>query len=158
MYLNPRLPEKLSGTALNYKFRGEQLVIGLDKGLYSVFNSQFKLSTTTDFGFHTKNNELEYFHSNDDVYSLKAQLAKTGKLSVEIVKWNEKECVWNQIVSPNERKITYSVCQLKADNLYAIFINGQNFKTLKSNDEGSLKFDVNTKTDSVEIRIQLLNQ
>ena len=158
MYLNPHLPEKLSGTALNYKFRGEKLVINLDKGHYSVSNNQFKLSSTSDFGFHAKNNELEYFHSNDDAYSLKAQLVKTGKLSVEIVKWNEKECVWNQIASSNMREITYSVCQLKADNLYAILINGQIYKTLKSNNEGILKFNVNAKPDSTEIRIQLVNK
>jgi len=156
MYLNPHLPEKLSGTTLNYKFRGDKLAIRLDKGRYSISNNQFKLSSTTRFGFHTGKNELEYFNSNDDTYSLKAQPINAGNLSVEIVKWSDKECVWNQIASPNSGKINYSACQLKPDHKYELVINGQTGKTLKSDKEGHLEFDVNTKIDSSEIRIQLL--
>jgi len=158
MYLNPHIPDKLSGTTLNYKFRGEQLVIKLDKGRYSVSNAQFKLTSTNDFGFYTGKNELEYFNSGNDAYSLKAQLIKAGNLSVNIVKWNENERVWNQLTHPNKGKITYSVSKLKADNKYAISINGQIFKTLKSDKEGRLEFDVNPKVDLTEIRIQLIGK
>ncbi|HEY5510128.1 MAG TPA: hypothetical protein VIK10_03790 [Prolixibacteraceae bacterium] len=158
MYLNPHIPEKLSGTTLNYKFRGDKLVISLDKGRYSVSNAQFKLTSAKDFGFNAGKNELEYFNSDNDAYSLKAHLVKTGNLSIEIVRWNEKECAWNQIASPNTGKITYSACKLKADNKYAIKVNDQIFKTLKSDKEGRLEFDVNSKTDSTKISIQLLNK
>ena len=158
MYLHPHLPEKLSGTRLNYKFRGDDLVIGLDEGRYSISNSQFKLISATDFGFNVEPKVLEYFNSNDDAYSLKAQLNKETNLSVEIVRWNEKERVWNQIASPKSGKITYSACQLKAHNNYTITVNGEIYKTLKSDKEGRLEFDINTKNDSSEIRIQLLNK
>ena len=158
MYLNPHIPDKLSGTTLNYKFRGDKLVISLDKGRYSVSNTQFKLTSTNDFGFNAGNNELQYFNSNNNEYSLKAQLTKAGNLSVKVVRWNEKECVWNQTASSNSGKITYSACKLKADNQYAIKVNGQIYKTLKSDKEGRLEFDVNPKADSTEIRIQLLNK
>ena len=158
MYLNPHLPEKLSGTILNYKFRGEKLIIGLDKGRYSVSNPQFKLSAATDFGFNTGKNELEYFNSNNDAYSLKARLINAGKLSVEIIKWDEKECVWNQVAVPNSGKISYWVCQLKPGHKYELVINGQTGKTLTSDKTGCLEFDVNTKPDSAEIHIQLVNE
>ena len=158
MYLNPHMPEKLSGTTLNYKFRGDKLIISLDKDRYSVSNNQFKLSSTTNFGFHAGVNELEYFHSNEDAFSLKAQPINAGNLSVGIVKWNEKECVWDQIRSKNAGKVIYSACRLKVDGKYVVFVNGQIYKTLKSNKEGCLQFDVNAKTDSSEIRIQLLNE
>ena len=158
MYLNPHIPDKLSGTTLNYKFRGDKLVISLDKGLYSISNTQFKLTSTNDFGFNAGKNEFEYFNSGNNEYSLKAQLIKAGNLSVEIIKWNEKEFVWNQIAPPNTGSITYSVGRLKADNQYAIKVNGQIYKTLKSDKEGRLAFDVNPKADSTEIRIQLLNK
>jgi hypothetical protein len=158
MYLNPHLPEKLSRTALNYKFRGEKLVIGLDKGHYSVSTPRFKLSSTTDFGFNADKNELEFFNSNNDAYSLKARLINAGKLSLEIIKWDEKECVWNQVSSPNVGKISYSACKLKADSKYVIAVNGKISKTIKSDKEGRLEFDVNTKPDSEEIRIQLVNE
>lgn len=72
MYLNPHIPDKLSGTTLNYKFRGDKLVISLDKERYSVSNAQFKLTSTNDFGFNAGKNELQYFNSNNDVCSLKA--------------------------------------------------------------------------------------
>jgi len=157
MYLNPHIPEKLSGTTLNYKFRGDKLIISLDKGRYSVSNAQFKLTSAKDFGFNSGKNQLEYFNSGNDAWSLKAQLVKTSNLSVEIGRWNEKECTWNQTASLNAGSITYSVSKLKADNQYAIKVNGLLYKTLKSDKEGRLKFDVNAKTDSTEIHIQILN-
>ncbi|MEN6453735.1 MAG: hypothetical protein ABFD10_05700 [Prolixibacteraceae bacterium] len=158
LYLNPHLPDRLAGTRLNYRFRGEKLVIGLDKGHYSVSNSQFKLASTTDFGFHTINNELKYFNSNDETYSLKAKLINAGNLSVEIVEWNEKECVWNQAVSPDEGKISYSAGQLKAGSKYAVIVNNKEYKTIQCDREGRLEFDIDTKTGSSMIRIQLLNE
>jgi len=158
MYLNPHIPEKLSGTTLNYKFRRDKLVISLDKERFSIANAQFKLTSANDFGFNAGKNEMEYFNSDNDAWSLKAQLTKAGNLTVEIVKWDEKECAWNQIASPNTGKITYFARKLKADNKYAIKINGQISSTLKSDKEGCLKFDVNTKTDSTAIHIQLLNE
>ena len=157
MYLNPHIPDKLSGTTLNYKFRGDKLIISLDKGRYSVSNAQFKLTSPRDFGFNTGKNELEYFNSGNNEYSLKAQLPKTGNLSVEIVRWDEKEGVWNQFASLNTGKITYSVYKLKADNKYAVSINGQIYKTLESDKEGRLEFEVNVKTNLTEIRFKLLN-
>jgi len=157
MYLNPHLPEKLSGTTLNYNFRGDNLLISLEKGRYSISNARFKLSSTSNFGFNATKNELEYFNSGSDVCSLKAQLIGTGNLSVEIVDWNEKEGVWNQIGSSKTGKITYKVCDLKADNKYSIRVNGQIIKTLKSNNKGCLEFDVIAKADSTQIRVQFLN-
>lgn len=156
MYLNPHLPEKLSGTELNYNFRGDKLMIQLDKKRYSISNNRFNLTSTKSFGFNAEQNILEYFNSKDDAYSLRAQLAKTGNLSVEIVKWNEEECVWNQITKPDKGKITYSAYKLRADSKYVIAINGQITKTLKSDNKGSLEFEVYSKNDSMEIRIRLL--
>ena len=72
--------------------------------------------------------------------------------------WNEKECAWNQKLSPNIGEITYSAAKLKADNKYVILVNGQDYKTQRSDHEGHLEFDLNTKIDSSEIRIQLLNE
>lgn len=157
MYLNPHLPEKLTGTTLNYKFRGDKLIIGLNKDRYSISNQQFKVTSANDFGFNAGKNELEYFNSANDAYSLKAKLIKSGNLSVEIVKWNEREAIWNQIVSPNTGNISYSLGSLKADNKYVIRVSGQIYKTLKSDKEGRLEFDANAKTNSTEICIQLLN-
>jgi hypothetical protein len=157
LYLNPHLPAKLSGTELNYNFRNDKLKIALATNNYSVSNSQFKITSEKDFGFYANRNELFYFNSSSDVYSLKAQLLKNGDLSVEIVKWNEKECVWNQNTSPDTEKIIYSVGQLKPISKYAVIVNGQIEKTMQSSKQGSLNIDVNAKTDT-QIQIQLLNE
>lgn len=156
MYLNPHIPEKLSGTALNYKFRGDKLVINLDKEHYSISNNQFTLGSTGDFGFHAENNELEYFHANDNAISLKVKLVNLGKLSVEIKKWDERERTWTQVAAPNSGKISYSACQLKPDRKYVLVIDEQTGKILTSDKTGSLKFDVNTNANKSEMRIQLL--
>ena len=158
LYLNPHIPGKLSGTTLNYKFRGEKLIIKLDKEKYSVSNPQFKLSSKNNFGFNSKKNELQYFNSNNATYSLKANVAGSGNLSIEVVEWNENECVWNQVTSPDTRKITYSVCQLKPENKYAVFQDGKIVKTINSSKEGSLDFEVNAKSGSAKLQVQLLNE
>ena len=156
MYLNPHLPEKLSGTTLNYKFRGDKLLISLSKDWYSISNAQFKLSSKNNFGFNASKNELEYFNAGNDTYSLKARLINSGNLSVEIVNWNEKEGVWNQNTSPNTGKITYWASKLKADNKYVIKVNGQIIKTLKTDNDGRWEFDVIAKDNLLEISILLL--
>jgi hypothetical protein len=155
MYLNPHLPEKLSGTTLNYKFRGDNLIISLDKNRYSVSNHQFKLISANSFGFNANQNQLEYFNSNNAVCSLKAQLIKAENLSVEIVRWDENEFQWKQKVSAKEGIVTYSVCNLRPDNSYMVSVDGQIDKILKPNKDGCLKFDVKPETSEMKIHIRL---
>lgn len=154
LYLNPHLPEKLSGTRLNYNFRGDKLQILLDRGRYSVAGKRFKLTSASDFGFHANGNELEYFNSDSDRYSLKVQPEKDGDLAVEIVRWNEAERVWKQIPDPGKGRITYTVSQLKADRLYDLMIDGTVVKTLKADPEGCVEFSIHPKYGPSEIRIR----
>ena len=156
LYLNPHLPEKLSGTELLYNFRNDKLKIGLAPDNYSVSNNQFKLSSKRDFGFYSTNNELYYFNSGKGSWSLKAQLPETGNLSVEIVKWDENACIWNQIATRGKGNIKYTLSGLLTDNVYVILIDGQTVKTQKSDKEGCLKFEADAKTNVVEINIQLV--
>ncbi len=158
MYLNPHLPEKLMGTTLKYAFRGNRLEITLDKGRYSIFNSQFKLSSTTDFGFNTRMNELEYYNKNNNTCSLEAKLINGRSLSLEIVKWKDNECIWNQTFPDSDGIVNYSVFQLKANKKYVITINGHMLKMLNSGRQGQITFDVNPKSSVSEIRIYLLNE
>ena len=89
LYLNPHLPEKLSGTELIYNFRKDKLEIGLSANNYYISNNQFKITSKKDFGFYSKKNELIYFNGKDDVYSLKVQASKN--LSLQIIKWDKQE-------------------------------------------------------------------
>ena len=153
LYLNPHLPEKLSGTELNYNFRGERLKIKLETWKYSASNQQYKITTAYDFGFNATNEGLEYFNSNEDNWSIKAQTAKTNSLSLEIVNCTKTEVSFNQVAS-NNSKVTYSVNNLMPNHQFIISINKQTFKSLKSDKKGYLTFDVNAASSQSEILIK----
>lgn len=154
LYLDPHLPDRLAGTTLNYRFRGEKLSIGLDKSRYSVSNSQFKLVSANDFGFSASKNVLEYFHSDNDTCSLRAELSGDGTLSVEIKKWDEEVCIWDQATSAGIGKISYAVSGLKAGNRYVVAVDGRTFKTLTSDKKGCLNFDLTAKAHASTITIR----
>lgn len=145
MYLNPHLPKELSGTMLNYKFREDNLKIELDQGLYAVSNEWFKIISPKDFGFNATKNELEYFNSDNDSYSLKAQLLNKGRLFIEIESWDATNCSWKQITSSETEKVVYIVNDLKPEKEYKIMVNNHDYETLKSNFQGQLYFDVSTE-------------
>jgi hypothetical protein len=153
LYLNPHLPDKLSGTELNYNFRGDRLKIKLEKGRYSISNQQYKVTATHDFGFNSAKDGLEYFVSNGDQWSLKAQISKTNSLALEMTKCTENEVGFKQIASANS-KVTYSVSNLLPDHQFTIFSNNQILRTLKSDKKGSLSFDVNATPQQSEILIK----
>jgi hypothetical protein len=157
LYLNPHLPGRLAGTRLNYQFRGDKLVIGLDKDRYTVSNSHFKLTSANDFGFSASPKTLEYFHSDDDSCSLKVRVAGEENLSVEIKSWDEKERVWNQSASSATGTVNYALSGLKPGSRYAVELNGQPFETLKSDKKGSLSFDVDSGTSAMNIAIRPAN-
>ncbi len=155
MYLNPHITDKLYGTKLNYAFRGEKLVVDLEKGRYSVSNGHFNVISANDFGFNCRNRELEYFNSNSSTCSLRAELENTGNLTVEILKWDEKECSWNQKLSSKTNKVTYSIFKLKANSKYVFELNGKLSNSLKSDANGCLTFEANAEAFKSLICIRL---
>jgi hypothetical protein len=155
MYLNPHLPKTLSGTELNYIFRGDRLRINLDIDKYSISNDHFRLTSADHFGFSAGSRELDYFNAASDTHSLKALTSGRGKLSIEIGRWNAEEPTWNQVSLDEPEDITYSVYCLKPGRSYSISVNGKVLKNLKSNQEGSLMFDVKADNHVSEIRIKI---
>ena len=153
LYLNPHLPGKLSGTELNYNFRGDRLTIKLEKGKYSVSNQQFKITATHDFGFNATKDGLVYFNSNEGNWSIKAQTSKSCSLSLEMMSCSKTEVSFMQVASANS-KVTYSISNLIPEHMFTIFINNQALKTLKSDKKGSLTFDVNATPKQSEILIK----
>lgn len=154
IYLDPHLPDKLSGTEINYKFRGDQIKIELDKQRYSISNPQFKLISSEDFGFKSSPNELEYFKSNSGSYSLKANLPDHSNLAIEITQWDNDSYTWQQTASSNKGNLTYKVQGLKPDHIYEIGINGRVYKTVKSRSSGNLEFTAPMKTSPAVLRIR----
>jgi hypothetical protein len=151
LYLNPHLPEKLSGTVLNYNFRKDTLKIVLTTGHYSISNHQFKIGSTSDFGFYSEKNELLYFKGNDDHYSLLAQTA--SNISLEILKWNADEFNWLQSSSTEKGTVSYILHVSQPNSIYAIS-DGSKSMNVKSDKDGLLKFEVRTNKEERHLEIK----
>ena len=72
-YLNPHITDEISGSRLNYNYRGERLVIGLDTNLYTISNKQFTVGAKNDFGFFSTANTLLYFNRDSDQFFFKGK-------------------------------------------------------------------------------------
>ncbi len=154
LYLDPHLPEKLSGTELIYGFRGEKLKIELDKGRYSVSNARFKISSPADFGFFASGDKLEYFHLNSDASAMEAVSSGSGKLALNIKNWNPDNYTWEQNVSSNKGKLAYRVKALKAGHLYKISVDGQLLRKISAGANGEIGFTVPLKVGSSVVSVR----
>jgi hypothetical protein len=150
LYLNPHLPEKLSGTELMYNFRQENLKIGLTTNNYSISNNQFKVTSKMDFGFYSKKNELTYFKGKDDFYSLKAQT--TENISLEIIKWETDEYSWLQSSTNDHGNVSYTMI-VPGKNCSFTVRQSNNIMNVKSNQDGVLKFEIKSGKKTVVMTI-----
>lgn len=149
LYLNPHITEKLSGTNLFYNFRNDKLTIGLTTNDYSIANEQFKVSSKFDFGFFSEKNELTWFSRNDEQFSLKAKTPST--LSLEIVKWDAEEFIWNQLSNNETGKISYNINVSNSSKEYTVSDGAKNWK-LKSDKNGFLEFELKSGNKLVTIK------
>jgi hypothetical protein len=156
LFLNPHIPEKLIGTALNYNFRGEKLKISLYKGRNSIANEQFQLSSVGCFGFSAGNHMLQFFNGRSDSCSMKVSSAGNGNLSIEITRWSENELGWNLISPGGKERVSYAIYLGKPGKSYTIAVNGKLAKTLKSDGKGCLVFDTEADTHQTEIGVRTL--
>ncbi len=157
LYLNPHITEKLAGTKLKYNFREEKLTISLNTNQYAIANKQFKLISKTDFGFYAKGDELNFFNTNEDGYSLKAKPEKGKMLSLEIIGWNQNQHVWNQSSTTGLTKVNYNVNNLKPDQQYTISIDGKKVQEVKSNPTGNIMFELKATKKPQSISVSSVN-
>jgi hypothetical protein len=151
LYLNPHLPGKLSGTELIYNFRHDKLKIGLNSNNYSISNNQFKVTSKTDFGFYSQKDEVLYFKSNVDSYSLKVQSA--DNVSIEIIKWEPEEYTWIQSSKNEQGKVTYFI-NLSGANSFYTFYDGNRSMTGRSDNNGVLKLEVKSGKEPVVLTLR----
>ena len=151
LYLNPHLTDQLTGTVLKYNFRGDKLTINLDKSNYSIANQQFKVTANHDFGFNATKDQVEYFDSKNEKYSLKATISKPGKVTLEMIAKNDNEIKWKQVEIGNIDSITYTLSGLKPGKIYAIISNDKKIKSLQSDNKGSITFLAGINSTVTEI-------
>jgi hypothetical protein len=136
-YLNPHITNNLSGTSLNYNFRGKRLIINLDSNSYSVTDNVFKVVAAHNFGFNATKDKLLYFNGNSTCASLEARTATPLTISIE--NWTLGKISWLQTVNKTALKpVNYVIHQLKNNTSYLLLINGKLVKKLKSNMTGDI--------------------
>lgn len=137
-YLNPHITPELEGTSLNYKFRGERLVISLDHDKYAVGNGRFKVIAPKDFGFYATKTQLSYFDGNNTNAALEVTSAKP--LTIEIKNREAGNIEWLQTSAPSSTPLIYIVHQLKPNSDYIYSADDKLVKNIRSNASGDLVF------------------
>ncbi|MCJ7820963.1 MAG: hypothetical protein MUP53_07145, partial [Bacteroidales bacterium] len=151
LYLNPHIPDKLSGTELLYNFRNDRLKIGLSPDDYYISNSQFTVRSENAFGFYAEKNVVQYFKGNDNQFSLKLQSA--GKVTLEIEEWEEDEFRWIQFSETGSGKISYMLNIAETGAGYIINYGNKKIPAVSDNN-GFLKFEVTSSNESVTLTVK----
>jgi hypothetical protein len=154
MYLDPHMTAELSGTELIYHYRGDGLVIGLDTNRYSVSNGQFSIQAATDFGFHAKENVLEYFNRNENISSLSATVKNGQELSIRVDNWTDSGYSWIQTTGQGKSGIEYRIGNLQPGRRYVISINGKTSEPVPCGSGGMLQFRVSAGNGPVSISVR----
>lgn len=150
LYLDPHITKELAGTQVNYHYRNQKLLIGLDMDRYSVSNDHFRIITKSSFGFFSAGTALSYFNGNDKTASLKLTTKKN--CSLEIDACNTQEVSWIQSSDDvNPANIIYELNALKPGSDYSITINDKILKKVKASAEGTIVFNYNAGKESNRI-------
>jgi len=143
LYLHPHLTPELAGTRLRYRFRGDELSIGLSPGNYSIGDSAYTLSSGKDFGYSRHGDRLFYFDGGEELASL--EVASKTPLTITIGKWGRDIRQWTQRCSGPQRmsglqhtRLTYAMRSLEPRTTYKFFEDGKLIRTIKTNDAGEL--------------------
>ena len=153
LYLNPHLPEKLSGTELNYNFRQDTLKIGLSTDKYYISNSQFKITSPKDFGFYSTKDVLIYYNRKVDTYSLKVHTTKN--LLLEIINWDNNKYSWIQSSTyKDSNDVVYKIDHLEPETTFSISVNNKIFSRIKTQADGSLTFYLKAGRNPDKIQIE----
>lgn len=153
-YLNPHLTKEISGSRLNYNYRGQRLIIGLDTNLYTISNNRFTVSSTGDFGFFSTGNTVLYFNKDNPAFSIKADAGNIKLLDLNIIECNDKAMVWNQTVKSTSGQLTYTINNLIPGGYYSIYADERLLKKSKADAEGRLKFDQSGRAKKIKILLQ----
>ena len=150
-YLDPHITPEIAGTALNYKFRGQKLLINLENDSYSVSNKMFKVTDRKAFGFNTNGNHLLYFNGSNEDAALDA--AATQHLAIDIKNWKAGKMEWQQSGSA---PVLYTLHQLKANSLYRLTVNSKVVKNIMSDLKGDLLLNYTPRSAVDQIMITLI--
>jgi hypothetical protein len=153
-YLDPHITKEISGSRLDYNYRGQRLTIGLDTNLYSISNQQFTVGAKSNFGFFSTGNTVMYFNKDNPSFSIKADKDHSAHFNLTILECNNKVMIWRQASTAFKGHIRYTVNHLKPGGSYLIYANNTLLKKAKSNPNGSLIFDQDMRPKEMKILLE----
>lgn len=119
LFLDPHITPELEGTRVRYNYRGQKLVIGLDKDQYSVSNGRFSVAAGRSFSFFASGNILAFFPDGRGKSCLSIAIPAVVTLEMEVRK-GQSMCRLNRL-KPNVQYVVMEgrrqVQMMKSDNL-----------------------------------------
>lgn len=153
-YLNPHITKELAGTHINYNYRNQKLVIGLDMNKYSVSNNQFAITARNDFGFFSNERQLLYFNRNSAAEALTITVDAKADLSLEIKNWGSDELSWSQRSKDKiSHLLIYQLDDLNKNSYYSVLVNNKTIIRTKSDANGVLSFVYKSNNHPDEILV-----
>jgi hypothetical protein len=153
-YLNPHITNEISGSRINYNYRGTRLITSLDTNLYTISNNQFTIGATTDFGFFSKGNSIFYFDKKSPDFSMQVQIKKVKHLGLTIITCNKKMFSWKQNSYEAAGQIFYTINKMVPNITYSIYANNSLVKKIKADEKGQLTFARSGKKEEIKITMQ----
>ncbi|MDQ2864041.1 MAG: hypothetical protein M3R50_10440 [Bacteroidota bacterium] len=155
-YLNPHITEEISGSRLNYNYRGERLIIGLNTNGdgYTISNKQFTIAAKNDFGFFSKGSSVLYFNKDNPSFSIKAEVKNINHLKLAIIECNSQRIIWEQTSEGKGGRVHYTINNLKPGSSYSIYADSKLLKKIKSDGKGSLSFNASSSAKKIEVVLQ----
>ncbi len=150
-YLNPHITNEISGSKINYNYRGTRLLIGLDSNLYTISNNQFTVGASNDFGFFSKENSVFYFDKNSPDFLMHVQAKKIKHLRLTIKKYNQQMFGWNQLSNDKMGEIVYTISKMTAHHIYSIYADNRLASKIKADAKGQLTFTRAGKNEEMKI-------
>jgi hypothetical protein len=141
LYINPHLTKELNGTQLKYNHRGQQYLIQLSLGQYSVTAKQFTVNTTASFGMDAKNNDVIYFNQSNKSPSMKIIRDIDAEIEIDIIDWKEEMVrKWSVETSGSKTSIVCYLYDLIPNHGYKIYQNGKQLMDIQSDSFGIIKY------------------
>ena len=148
LYLNPHITPELSGTTLNYNYRGKILNIDLNNNSYTISDGKFKVTADKDFGYFATTQQLSYFNTDNSLAALQA--TTTQPLALNIHSWASDKMVWEQEASG---VVSYVLHQVKPNSSYAFSVDGKPVQKLRSNGAGDIIINITSQIKKQHLSI-----
>lgn len=141
MGLEPNLSSSLNGTDFSYKLRGKNYQVKLKTDLYELQGEDFSIKSKDAFGVNRTGKTLKYFHQNKEQMILEIKALSNPLIGLDLKQWDE-----NTLSAEISVKGAYNFQTrgLQPNEGYILVSDGKS-ENLKTDDKGTLSFNINTK-------------